>query len=247
MNYLEDKIVKKEYKDNMIAEKTMSEPNVLFNNLRREVLEKTIVKNDSILNLPFEVLAFDKGEYVYHENDEAKGLYYVEKGSVKIAKMDKHGEIVKSIISNDSYFGETVLCGETVRNEFAQTITSDTLIKFIDSSLIQREAESNPVISKEIIKILGGKMSQMERRLESIISKDSRTRIIDFLKDLAIDSGKKVGFETLIKNNFTHKDIASLTGTSRQTVTTTLNHLKEQNIINFDRRRILIRDLNLLV
>jgi CRP-like cAMP-binding protein len=94
---------------------------------------------------------------------------------------------------------------------------------------------------------MGRKVDSLERRLESIISKDSRTRIIDFLREMAEENGKKVGFETLIKNNFTHKDIASLTGTSRQTVTTTLNSLKDQNIINFDRRRILIRDMDLLV
>ncbi|MDH5379659.1 MAG: helix-turn-helix domain-containing protein [Cyclobacteriaceae bacterium] len=50
----------------------------------------------------------------------------------------------------------------------------------------------------------------------------------------------------MIPTKLTHKDIASLTGTSRQTVTTILNELKEKNIINFDRRKILIRDLSLL-
>ncbi|HEY4653495.1 MAG TPA: helix-turn-helix domain-containing protein, partial [Cyclobacteriaceae bacterium] len=44
----------------------------------------------------------------------------------------------------------------------------------------------------------------------------------------------------------THKDIAALTGTSRQTVTTILNELKDRNLIYFDRRKILIRDLDRL-
>jgi CRP/FNR family cyclic AMP-dependent transcriptional regulator len=51
----------------------------------------------------------------------------------------------------------------------------------------------------------------------------------------------------MMKNYLTHKDIAALTGTSRQTVTTILNELKEKNIINFDRRRILVRDMDKLV
>ena len=57
---------------------------------------------------------------------------------------------------------------------------------------------------------------------------------------------KKVGFEVMFRNYLTHKDIASLTGTSRQTVTTVLNDLKEKNLINFDRRRFLIRDIDKL-
>ena len=70
---------------------------------------------------------------------------------------------------------------------------------------------------------------------------------MEFLRDWANEKGKKVGFETMMKNYLTHKDIASLTGTSRQTVTTILNELKDKNIINFDRRRILVRDMDKLV
>ena len=83
----------------------------------------------------------------------------------------------------------------------------------------------------------------MERRIESLVFKDARTRIVEFLREMAEEKGQKVGFEMMIKNHLTHKDIASLTGTSRQTVTTVMNELRDENIINFDRRRILIRDM----
>ena len=84
---------------------------------------------------------------------------------------------------------------------------------------------------------------KLERKLELLVFKDARTRVIEFLKDAAAWKGKKVGFETMIPTRLTHKDIAALTGTSRQTVTTILNELKDKNLINFDRKKILIRDL----
>jgi CRP-like cAMP-binding protein len=79
--------------------------------------------------------------------------------------------------------------------------------------------------------------------METLIFKDAKSRIVDFIKRIADERGVPVGKETLIKTSLTHQDIAKLTATSRQTVTTTLNELKENNLIYFDRRRILIRDM----
>ena len=50
----------------------------------------------------------------------------------------------------------------------------------------------------------------------------------------------------LVRKFNTHQEIANLTATSRQTVTTILNELRTRNLITFDRKRLLIRDLELL-
>ena len=112
---------------------------------------------------------------------------------------------------------------------------------------MQAMMRDNQPLSLKIFKLMGIRIKKIERRLESLVFKDARARIVEFLKDLAEERGQKVGFETMVKNHFTHKDIASLTGTSRQTVTTILNELKDKNLINFDRSAYLIRDLESLV
>ncbi|MBL4655533.1 MAG: winged helix-turn-helix domain-containing protein, partial [Bacteroidia bacterium] len=84
------------------------------------------------------------------------------------------------------------------------------------------------------------------KRLEAIIYKDARTRIVDFLKEMADEIGESAASETYIRNYLTHNDIANLTATSRQTVTTVLNDLRAKDLIYFDRTRILIRDLTKL-
>ena len=85
-----------------------------------------------------------------------------------------------------------------------------------------------------------------ERRLESLIFKDARTRIVDFIVDMGNEKGKAIGKEILVKHNLTHMDIANLTATSRQTVTTVLNELKEKDYIHLERNKFLIRDINAL-
>ncbi len=44
----------------------------------------------------------------------------------------------------------------------------------------------------------------------------------------------------------THKEVADLTATSRQTVNAVMNDLRARNIITFNRQRMLVRDMELL-
>jgi CRP-like cAMP-binding protein len=83
----------------------------------------------------------------------------------------------------------------------------------------------------------------VERKMESLIFKDARTRIIDLIIQMAEKRGTKIGDEILLKHDLTHQDIANLTATSRQTVTVTLNELKDQDLIYMERKKILIRDI----
>ena len=82
-----------------------------------------------------------------------------------------------------------------------------------------------------------------ESKLESLIFKDARTRIIEFIKDSVSKSGRRIGYEMLLKHSLTHQDIANITCTSRQTVTLVLNELRKSDLIYFNRGKILIRDM----
>jgi CRP-like cAMP-binding protein len=79
--------------------------------------------------------------------------------------------------------------------------------------------------------------------MESLIFKDARTRIVDFIKDSVSDRGQRVGYEMLLRHSLTHQDIANITCTSRQTVTLVLNELRKLDLIYFNRGKILVRDL----
>jgi len=74
----------------------------------------------------------------------------------------------------------------------------------------------------------------------------SRRRVIKFLVDYAARAGQRVGYEWLIPNRLSTIQIGGLTNSSRQTCCTLLNDLKRQNLVHFNRKKILIRDLEKL-
>jgi CRP/FNR family cyclic AMP-dependent transcriptional regulator len=193
-------------------------------------------------------LNFKRDQFIYFPDEPALYIYMISEGRVRIGHyLDDGKEVVKSILSTGEIFGELALAGEEKRNDFAQAMDEKTTVCPLSVEELKALMFENKELSFKMLKLVGLRLMKLERKLELLVFKDARTRIVEFLKDAASWKGKKVGFETMIPTKLTHKDIASLTGTSRQTVTTILNELKEQNLINFDRKKILIRDLEKLI
>lgn len=189
-------------------------------------------------------LHYKRDSYIYFPHDKADTIYMIAQGRVKIGHyLDDGKEVVSSILTTGEIFGELALAGEETRRHFAQVMDDNTTICPLSIGELKQLMYGDRELSFKILKLVGLRLMKLERKLESLVFKDARSRVIDFLKDAASWKGKKVGYETMIQTKLTHKDIAALTGTSRQTVTTILNELKDKNLINFDRRRILIRDL----
>jgi len=190
---------------------------------------------------------YARDQFIYFTGETATSIYMIANGRVKIGHyLDDGKEAVTAILTTGEIFGELALAGEEKRKDFAQAMESNTSIcplSIEDLKLLMLEDRE---LSFKLLKLVGLRLMRVERKLELLVFKDARTRVIEFLKDTASWKGKKVGFETMIPTRLTHKDIAALTGNSRQTVTTILNELKDQNLINFDRKKILIRDLDKL-
>jgi CRP/FNR family transcriptional regulator, cyclic AMP receptor protein len=191
---------------------------------------------------------YKKDDYIYFENQEADSIYFVAKGRVKIFyRSANNEEVVKSILSSGEIFGELALAEEQTRADYAQAMENDTVICVWKLDDIKNLLLDDKELSFKLVKLMGLKLFKMQRKVDLLLFKDTRTRVIEFLKDAAEWKGKKVGTETLIMTPLTHGDIAKLVGLSRQSVSTILNDLKGENQIYFDRKRILIRDLATLV
>ncbi len=187
---------------------------------------------------------FFKDEFIYFSDDPSDTLFFLKEGKVKIANFSDEGkEVIKTILQPGEVFGEFSLLDEGRRTDFAQALDKVKVCKMSKANF-QALMEKYGHFSIRVNKLIGLRLKKIERRLESLFFKDARARVVEFLVDMADEEGEKVGFETMIKNILTHQDIANLTATSRQTVTSVLNDLRSRNLINFNRRQILIRDLD---
>jgi CRP-like cAMP-binding protein len=189
---------------------------------------------------------FEKGEYVYLPDQSSDKIFFLTSGRVKIGTYSDNGkEITKAILGKGEVFGELSLVGEDKRRDFAIAM-ENTMVCVLTVDEMNGLLKDHNGLSLFLMKVMGSRVLEMENRLESLVFKDSRTRIVEYLVDLVLKKGERVGYERVVRKFITHQEIANLTATSRQTVTTVLNELRNKNIITFNRKRLLVRDLEKL-
>lgn len=189
---------------------------------------------------------FKKNEYIYMPDQTSDKIYFIAGGRIKVGSYNESGkEITKALLGQGEVFGELAIIAEDNRRDFAMALEESKIcvIPVDDMKVLMKDHNS---ISMFFMKLMGSKVLEMEQRLESLVFKDSRTRIIEYLLEMVEKRGQRVGYEWVVRNFITHQEIANLTATSRQTVTTILNELRTKNILTFNRKRLLIRDMDVL-
>lgn len=188
-----------------------------------------------------EFTSYKKQDYIYFEADNSNKVFLIEKGKVKIGYYSESGdEVVKAILTKGELFGEKAILGERMRDEFAQSIDNETSICPIGVDTMHTLMRDNETFSFRVYKLIGFRFKKLERRLQLLLFKDSKTRLMEFLEELCDEYGydcKDTG-NRVIKHPYTQKDMASLIGTSRPTLNVLLNELKEEHLIDFNRKEI---------
>jgi CRP/FNR family cyclic AMP-dependent transcriptional regulator len=138
--------------------------------------------------------------------------------------------------------------GQQERDEVAE-VMQDSIVCTITLKDMQELMQQMARLNSEIVKRLGTRIRKIHNRLESLVCKDVEQRIRSLIKEIAFEYGRVIAGDPNqieVKLGLTHSDIAKLTGTCRQSVTSLFSYLEKQDIINYDRKRIYIKDMSLL-
>ncbi len=189
---------------------------------------------------------YKRNQFIYRESNSSEAIYYIEKGQVILSEVNEDGrEVIKSIMRPGQIFGEQALADILTREERAR-VKIETLIRSVNVNTLKRDMQNDSNLAMQINKSIINKMYDVQNRWKSQVSSVAKDRIIEFILELVRKDGKKVGYEYVVRNTLTHMEMANYLGTSRQTVTVVLNELRDKDLIYFDRKRLLIRDLETL-
>lgn len=185
-----------------------------------------------------------KGQMVYLPHDVSSRIYFLKTGKVKISSFSPDGrELIHAFLGPGEIFGELALAGEATREHFAK-VTEDSLVCQIGVAEFESFLKRNPSLNLEVTKLIGFRLKRIRSRLERIWFKTAASRIKSLLVELAEDHGVSSDLGIEIHLRLTHQDIASLAATTRQTATTTFNELDRAGLIEYDRKKIVIKNID---
>lgn len=186
---------------------------------------------------------YKKSEFIYFSDDTADKVFFIHGGAVKIAGYTEEGnEMIKAILHQGEVFGELAIYGEQKRRDYAQAV-EDTEVCVLNREDVVGLMRDVSGFQAFFNRLMGERVIYTQKRLESLLFKDAKTRVAEYVLNEGRKKGKKDPRGIEIRNYLTHQEIASFTGTSRQTVTTVLNQFRDQKLLDFDRKTILIKNM----
>lgn len=189
----------------------------------------------------------NKGDVIYFSSSDVPRIYLLKKGNIKIVSIDEAGnETIKEILQKGDLFGELSLESDDSANEYAKVLSDEVSICSFLLSDFEDLLMRNPTLALSYTKFVGLKMKRFKNNYTNLVSKDAKTRLNSFLKDWAQREGVQEGKKFIVNNYLTQADIAQIICTSRQTATLLLNELEGKKIIRYNRKEIIIDDIERL-
>ncbi len=163
------------------------------------------------------------------ENDWGSSVYFILDGWVKIRTYNLDGkEITLNILGKGELFGEMAPLDEVPRSTDVITLARTVIGNMPAQDFVQM-LSSEPQAGIRLAKLMARRLRQVNRRLR-LRESDSTSRVADILLFLAEGQGKRTA-EGIEIPNLPHRELSSLSGLARETVTRVLNRLEKKGAI----------------
>jgi len=190
---------------------------------------------------------YRKGVVIFFEGDPGDGFYYVKSGKVKIVKTTDDGrEHIINILNPGDLFAEVLLFNNRPYPATA-VVVENSSVGVIRNADLERLVLSNNKLALQLIKALSQRLLYAQQKIKNLALNDVMARTAEVLLRLGREQGRADGSHIEIMLDLSRQDLASLVGTTRETVTRTLAALKKDSVIDFNGSRITLLQPEMLM
>ncbi|NTU83178.1 MAG: Crp/Fnr family transcriptional regulator [Chloroflexales bacterium] len=197
-----------------------------------------------LIGARFGTRTFTRGETIFHQGSDGDVLYLIVRGQVRIYTVSQIGqELSVKIFRDGDFFGELALLDGQPRSASAEAMRSTTTLT-LHRFAFREAIRTMPDIAVLVLEELSVRLRRTNTYIEYLASHSAPQRVVRTLLDLADEHGVgELGGATRIDLHLTQDDLASLAGTTRETVNRVLSGLRDQGLIQIERARISVLNL----
>ncbi len=187
---------------------------------------------------------YKKKQLIFTEGNHPNRLYYIQKGKVKLFKMNEDGkELIVSLHNEGDFFGYIALLEGTTYKVSAEAIEPSE-IAAIPKGEFEELMNSNPEVAKKFIKLLASNVAEKEQQLLNIAYSSLRRKVADALLSFQHKFQKNKEEPFLIE--MSRENLASIAGTATESLIRTLSDFKTEKLIDVkDGSIIILNELKL--
>jgi CRP/FNR family cyclic AMP-dependent transcriptional regulator len=187
--------------------------------------------------------------FVYRAGDQADALFAIVIGRIKLCRIEgpTEREAVIDILPQGALFGESALYSKAGRRANSAVAYENCTLLKLPAEQFKLAMAENPLLHDFTFRLIGQRLENAEQRLADFALNAIPARLDRLLTDFSHRYGVKESDGVLIDIPLPHREIASIVGSTRESVTVRLNAMRRAGTIEFVNRRILIKRPELLV
>lgn len=181
-----------------------------------------------------------KDAHIVTQDEPGDALFIIAKGRVKVVIFGDNGrEVILGLLKAGEFFGEMSLLDDLPRS--ANVVASeDSTVLILKRELFAEHIKKSPITALNVMAELSRRLRRADEIIGNLATLDVYGRVAHIMIDLAKKDGEEVEGGILIRERPTQQDIASMIGTSRETVSRVLSEFQRRGFVEMRGREILL-------
>lgn len=188
----------------------------------------------------FTQVEYPKRTQLFDQGDPARLVYLLKRGKVRLSRITEDGkEITLAILGPGDIFGEEVAFRELTRSTVA-TCLEDSLLCMSRSEDLFSIMTEQPICALNIAKYLREQLDDALATVEDVAYLKVGERLMKLFERLAEEHGKPIEDGRLIDVRLTQSELASLIGSTRETVSLEMMNLVRTGRIRMQNKYVVL-------
>jgi CRP/FNR family cyclic AMP-dependent transcriptional regulator len=182
-----------------------------------------------------------RGEDFYRSEEHDGGLFLIKEGRVRIYKLTPTGkQLTLALLS-----AGTALTSRRLQGLHAQAL-KPSVIAFMKREELERFIRRSPEVGMRLADLLAERLRLMDERMSDVVHKEVPARLASLILQLLDSEGVVSGEGYEIAGPYTYEELGTMIGAKRVAVTRAFKRLRESGVVEVERGRIRVKDIDTL-